>query len=304
MRNFLATILDRLEKIFDPQTLGKVLEGLLMNLVVALAIMAVFYLLWLLVRVVLGFTLRRRVDNTTFSFIETLVKFFLFIVGLITALDSAGIKTSALLTSLGIVGLTIGFAARDALSNLISGILIFIDRPFVLGDLVEIEGFYGKVERITLRSTRVVTSDGRMLAVPNTEIINKTVISYTNFPHLRIDIGVTVGLEENLDRVRQMLLKLAKEDPAFMADPAPRVIATALNDYNVAMELQVWLDDERRHVEKRCELREKAFNALTEAGVEMPFQTFQLQPVEIAIGRQTKGQTEQQRPSPTGETQT
>ena len=283
MSTVIATIFSRLEKIFDPQTLGKLLVGWLMNLVVALAVMAAFYLLWLLVKVVLRFTLRRKVDATTFSFVETIVKFSLFVIGAITALDSAGIKTSALLTSLGIAGLTIGFAARDALSNLISGILIFIDRPFVLGDLVEMEGAYGKVERITLRSTRVVTADGRMLAVPNTEIINKTVASYTNFPHLRIDVGVTVGVNEDLDRVRQLMLALVKEDPAFMKEPAPRVVVTALNDYNIAVELQVWLDDERRHVEKRFELRENVFNTLTRAGVEMPFETLQLQPVEVKI---------------------
>ncbi|MBU4319179.1 MAG: mechanosensitive ion channel family protein [Proteobacteria bacterium] len=205
----------------------------------------------------------------------------MFVIGAITALDSAGIKTSALLTSLGIVGLTIGFAARDALSNLISGILIFIDRPFVLGDLVEIDNTYGKVDRITLRSTRVVTSDGRMLAVPNTEIINKTVVSYTNFPNLRLDVGVTVGVRENLEQVRHLLLSLVKDDPAYMTDPAPRVVVTAINDYNVALELQAWLEDERRHVEKRFELREKVFNLLTRAGVELPFETFQLQPIEV-----------------------
>ena len=83
------------------------------------------------------------------------------------------VDTSAALASLGIAGLTIGFAARDALSNLISGILIFIDRPFVVGDLVEIEDHYGKVSAITLRSTRIITSDGKMLAVPNAEIINQ-----------------------------------------------------------------------------------------------------------------------------------
>jgi len=283
MSDVIAIILGRLGKIFDPQSLGNLLVGWLMNLVVAMAVMAAFYLLWLMAKVVLGFTLRRKVDETSFSFIETIVKFSLFIIGVVTALDSAGIKTSALLTSLGIAGLTIGFAARDALSNLISGILIFIDRPFVLGDLVEIDGAYGKVERITLRSTRVVTSDGRMLAVPNTEIINKTVASYTNFPHLRLDVGVTVGVKEDLERVRQLLLALPKDDPAFLDDPAPRVVATGLNDYNVVMELQVWLDDERRHVEKRYELREKVFNTLTRAGVDLPFETLQLQPLEVNV---------------------
>jgi small conductance mechanosensitive channel len=133
-----------------------------------------------------------------------------------------------------------------------------------------------------------------MLAVPNTEIINKTVASYTNFPHLRIDIGVTVGVNEDLGRVRELLLALIKDDPIFMTDPPPRVVTTALNDYNVALELQVWIDDERRHVENRFALREKVFNTLNREGVEMPFETLQLQPVEVLAASQQKSFQETQ----------
>ncbi|MDX1378172.1 MAG: mechanosensitive ion channel family protein, partial [Anaerolineales bacterium] len=198
-------------------------------------------------------------------------------------LDSIGIDTGALLASLGIVGVTIGFAARDSLSNFISGIIIFIDRPFVLGDLVEIEDKYGRVSEITLRSTRVVTSDGRMLAVPNTEIVNKTVASYTNFPNLRLDIAVTIDVNEDIKKIRQILLELVDGDPEYLKDPAPRVIVSALNDYNIALELQAWLKDERQHVEKRSELREKVFDSLNRAGVNMPFETIQLAPMQVNV---------------------
>ncbi|BCA78712.1 mechanosensitive ion channel family protein [Desulfuromonas sp. AOP6] len=283
MTSYTSAISERLEGFLSPQAVGKLLTEWTINLVVALVILIVFYALWRIVQVLMRGTFRRKMDETSFSFLETIVKFSLLTIGVVSALDSAGIKTSALLTSLGIVGLTIGFAARDALSNLISGILIFIDRPFVLGDLVEIEGVYGRVDRITLRSTRVVTSDGRMLAVPNTQVINKTVASYTNFPHLRIDVKVTVGVLEDLDHIRGLLLALVQDDPAFMTSPAPRVVVTELNDYNVAVELQAWLDDEKRHVEKRFELREKAFKTLNQAGVELPFETLKLQPLDVTL---------------------
>ena len=85
---------------------------------------------------------------------------------------------------------------------MISGLFIFWDRPFVIGDFVEVGGQYGRVESITMRSTRVVTSDGRMLAVPNSLVVNTTLASYTNFPHLRLDVSFTVGVTENLQRVR------------------------------------------------------------------------------------------------------
>lgn len=284
MQALLDAILSRLQATFDPAAIGAGLAGLLVNVTVGLAIYVVFYVVWRLLRLLLRPALRRGgMDETAAIFVETLTKYSVLVLGLVTALDAVGIQTSAVLTSLGIVGLTIGFAARDALSNLISGLLIFLDRPFVLGDLVEIEGVYGRVDKITLRSTRVVTSDGRMLAVPNTEVINKTVASYTNFPHLRLDIRVTVAVTENLARVRQVLLNLVQGSDEFLTTPPARVVVTQLNDYNVALELRVWLKDERQHVEKRFELREQVFNALNQAGVEMPLETIQLAPMQVAM---------------------
>jgi small conductance mechanosensitive channel len=206
-------------------------------------------------------------------------------IGVVSALDSVGVNTGALLASLGIVGVTIGFAARDSLSNFISGIIIFIDRPFVIGDLVEVEDKYGRVSEITLRSTRVVTADGRMLAVPNTEVVNKTVASYTNFPNLRLDIPVTIAVDEDINKTRQILLGLLDGYPEYLKEPAPRVIVTALNDYNIALELQAWLKNERQHVEKRSELREKVFEALNRAGIDMPFEIIQLAPMQVNVAK-------------------
>ena len=249
--------------------------------------MAAFYLAWLLISPVLKMVFKRsRTNEMTSTFLSTLAKYTLLIVGFVTALDSMGIKVGAVLASLGIAGLTIGFAARDSLSNIISGILIFLDRPFVIGDIVEIEGFYGRVEKITLRSTRIITSDGKMLAVPNTEIINKTVASYTNFPNLRLDIQVAVGVNEDLGKTRQILFDLLENKPEFLAKPPPRVVVTSLNDYNVALELQVWLKNERTHIENRYKLREEVFKALLAAGIEMPFETFAIRPVQVTSSQE------------------
>lgn len=148
-----------------------------------------------------------------------------------------------------------GFALRDTLLNIISGFLVFVDRPFTIDDLVEIDGQYGRVDKITLRTTRIITVDGRMLAVPNSIVMNKTVASYTNYPHLRIDIAVTVAVTENYD-VREILLALIRSNPAYISNPLPRVVVVKLNDYNVALELQAWLKDERDHIQQRFDLRE------------------------------------------------
>lgn len=277
-------IITRLQEALDPSTLADRVTEWIVDLVIGLIVFAIIYLLWLILRRLLRHALAQAgVDRTASSFLELLAKYSVLGIGAVYAMNAAGINTAALLASLGIAGLTIGFAARDALSNLISGVLIFLDRPFVIGDLVEIEDRYGRVDKITLRSTRVVTVDGKMLAVPNTEMINKTVASYTNFPHLRLDIPVTIGVNENLDRVRRILIELVTRDDEFLAEPKPRMVVTQLNDFNVAVELQVWLRNEREHVEKRFQLREQVFEALAKAEVDMPFETIQLAPMEVGV---------------------
>ncbi|MDX1686988.1 MAG: mechanosensitive ion channel family protein [Candidatus Promineifilaceae bacterium] len=282
MDAFLDGVISRLQEFFDPALLGAQIAELVTDFVVFAVIFTAFYLLWLVVRRPLQRVLAQtKLDETAITFVETVAKYTILLVGVVNAMAAAGIQTASVLASLGIAGLTIGFAARDAFSNLISGLLIFLDRPFVIGDLVEIEDNYGRVDQITLRSTRIVTVDGKMLAVPNSDIINKTVASYTNFPHLRLDIDLTVGVNEDLNRVRQVLLEVIGDDPAYMEDPPARVVVTQINDYNVAVSLQAWLHDEREHVTRRFDLRERAFDALNAAGVEMPFETLQLRPLEI-----------------------
>ena len=277
MQQFFESVLQRLLEIFNPETLGIKIGDAVANLLVGMVVVLVFILLERIIRRVSRPIIENSgLDETAQSFVTTIVRYTVILIGILAALSSVGINIDSLLASIGIAGVTIGFAARDAFSNLISGLLIFLDRPFVIGDLVEVGDNYGHVDQITLRSTRIITSDGKMLAVPNNEMINSTVASYTNFPNLRLDIPVTVGVSEDTQHVRQLLLDVVKGDPDYLEIPSPRVVVTELNDYNVAMELQVWLKDERQHVEMRSSLRERVFNKLTQAQVDMPFETIQV----------------------------
>jgi len=271
-------VLARLRDMFSPHRIGEFLAGdLIPDLVAALAAFLAFYLVHRLVQraLRLGFA-RASLDATAQAFVRSVARWAILTVAVVTALAQLGVNVASLLTSLGVAGLTIGFAAKDVLSNVISGFFIFWDRPFVVGDLVEVQGDYGRVEEITMRSTRIVTPDGKMLAIPNSVIVSVTVTSYTNSPHLRIDLDFTVGVGEDLGRVRATALTAIEEgDPRFRAGSA-RVVVTALNDYNVAMQLRVWILDERSHLIIRPELRERLFEVLREADVDMPYETFEI----------------------------
>ncbi len=275
-------VLNKINNILKTSGVLEQMVTLLPKLLSALVILALFYVTWRAARRGAEAIVHRvELDPTAASFIQTVLKYVLMTIGVVTALGKVGINTASILTSLGVAGLTIGFAAKDALSNMISGLFIFWDRPFVIGDLVEIGGEYGRVENITMRSTRVVTPDGRMLAVPNSTVVNTTVASYTNFPHLRLDISFTVGVAENLPKIRDIALTLCRNNEQLMSEPPPEVVVTALNDYNTAMQLRVWLRDEKKHVAARHALREELFEALRSAGIDMPFETFSVAPVEL-----------------------
>jgi small conductance mechanosensitive channel len=136
---FFRSILSRLAALFDPETLGVAIADLLANLIIGAATFAAYYLLWRLLDAGARMTTRRlEVDATSRDFSLTILKFAVLTFAAVNALAAVGVNTASLLTSLGIAGLTIGFAARDALSNMISGLLIYWDRPFVIGDLVDI----------------------------------------------------------------------------------------------------------------------------------------------------------------------
>ena len=220
--------------------------------------------------------LARRFDETLATLLVQFVQLVIWLAVILTIGDALGIDTKAILTSLGVLGLTLGFAAQDTLGNVISGFFILLDRPFVIGDLVNIDGEYGRVDAITLRSVRVVTPDGRMVAIPNRTVANAKATSYTNFPNLRLEISVTIGTGEDIPRVRRLLLDLVQGRPEFLTTPAPFVAVTNLGDYAVTVLLAVWLENERDHVQARYALREQVFEALRTADVDMPFETIRV----------------------------
>jgi len=275
-------MLNRLEEQFSLGAIGEKIGDFIPNLVAALVTFALFYLFWRALRkMVRSAAKRTNVDETAASFIDAVLKYLILSIAVVSSLNQMGVQTASLLASLGVLGITIGFAAKDGLSNVISGIFIFWDRPFVIGDLVEVEGKYGRVSAITMRSTRVVTPDGKMLAIPNNTIVSTTVASYTNFPHLRLDVSFTVGVREDLGQIEELLLAMCRSEPKASADPEPAILTMALNDYNVEMELRIWIQDEREHISLHSHFRRRLFETLRDAGVDMPFETIQLQPVEV-----------------------
>jgi len=270
-------ILERLQEIFNADRIANAAGHFIPRLIIALAVFLVFYLLYRVLNFLLARVTRRAgVEPTAATFLLVAVRYVVLIVGVVMALEELGLDVTTILEGLGIVGLALGFAAKDTLSNIIAGFFLFWDKPFVIGDLIEVSDEYGEVRAITMRTTRIVTVDGKLVSIPNSVIVNSKIRSYTMIPHLRLDIDVTIGVNERIDEAREVILDIVRRDERFLKEPPPEVVVITLGDYFVKIALKVWLRDPRIHISVREELREAIKNALDKSGIVMPYETIEL----------------------------
>ncbi|MEM0962975.1 MAG: mechanosensitive ion channel family protein [Bacteroidota bacterium] len=257
-------------------------EGLvsfvLENLLPALALAAVF---WVVLRVVVGVLDRAlgrasRIDTGVQQLIVRFTRVVVLAIAAVTVLDKLGIAIAPLVAGLGIAGVAIGFAAQDTVQNLIAGVTILLDRPFQVGDNIELHDTFGTVEEITLRTTRVRTLDNQMAILPNANVISDKIINHSMLRALRVVIPFGIAYKESPEAARQSVLAVAEGDRRLHPDYETSVVVTELGDSSVNMEMRIHLKDPRLEIPIGFEYQEKVFDALREADIEIPFPHLQL----------------------------
>lgn len=242
------------------------------KLLVGFVVLVVFVVIYRLVRAGLGRVFERsRIEEDAADLLLTTIKFMLLGFGVIVALDQVGFNVTGLLAGLGVAGLALGFAAKDTLANFIAGVTILWDRPFRVGDRVEIDGEFGQVKRITLRSTRIHTNQNMVVIIPNQNVANNKIVNHTMQASLRLDVIFGIAYREDIQQTRQVVLRLVEGDDRIRTRPAPEVVVTELADSSINLALRVWLKNAHQEVPLDLEYREKIKLALDEAGIVIPF---------------------------------
>ncbi|MEO6155599.1 MAG: mechanosensitive ion channel domain-containing protein [Thermomonas sp.] len=204
------------------------------------------------------------------TFLRNIAFATLMVVVLIAALQKVGVPTTSLLAMVGAAGLAIGLALKDSLSNIASGLMLIVQRPFKAGDAVQVAGVEGVVEQVRIFTTRMRTYQNELIVLPNSEITTKPIINLTHKPLRRADIAVGIGYGERVDRAREVLLAVAKANPAVLHKPASEVIVTGLGESSVDLELRAWIKTEK-FVQTRAELLEGVYREFSGAGISIPF---------------------------------
>jgi small conductance mechanosensitive channel len=210
-----------------------------------------------------------------------LIKWSIMGFGIVIACNQIGIQIAALLTGVSIIGLAVGFAAQETLANFIAGIVIFWDKPFKVGDWVEIEGTFGQVKRVTFRSTRILDGAGQYFVFPNTFMLSKKLSNYTTNPATKVTIEIGISYRESIERARLVLLEMVRGDRRIGTHPAPAVGVARYTAAGIDLSLSFWVDDESLARGLGATYLEKAKGALEQAGVQMSFQPAPPAPVPV-----------------------
>ncbi|MEM6993287.1 MAG: mechanosensitive ion channel domain-containing protein, partial [Myxococcota bacterium] len=185
----------------------------------------------------------------------------------------------AWLASAGIIGIAVGFAAKDTLANLFAGVFIIADAPYKVGDWIVIDGtLRGRVVRIGIRSTRMLTRDDVEITIPNAIIGNSKVVNEDGgpiAPH-RVRIYVSVAYGSDVDRVSEVLLTCPAGVANVCSEPAPDTRFRAFGDSGLNFELLVWCDDPGCRGKLISTLTTKIYKAFNAAGIEIPFNQLDL----------------------------
>jgi small conductance mechanosensitive channel len=183
----------------------------------------------------------RKLDPTVVYFSDSCLQVLLYGVIFIAALHRLGVETTSLVAMLGAAGLAIGLALRQQLSNVASGLLIIIFRPFSVGNYIEGGGSAGTVERIELMSTEVLTPENVAVIIPNSKLTADKVINYSRRDTRRLRIVIGVSYNADLKAIRDALQKIVEEEDLILKDPPTSITIKELTDKGLKIETRMWV---------------------------------------------------------------
>ena len=233
-----------------------------------------------------GFVLARVVSNT---FIRTVgirfnahqrlvwrrgIFYFIFLLFVIASLKEAGFKLSVFLGAAGILTVALGFASPASASRLISGLFLIGEGSFEVGDTIQLtlirgHTIEGEVISIDLLSVKLLTMDNVYVRLPNEQLIRAPVHNLSKFPIRRLSITVPINFDEDINKVREVLIDVANRYPLVLADPKPRVTVSAFGESSIEILFALWCK-QSNYLQVKDEIHEQIRNRFVENQIEIP----------------------------------
>lgn len=221
---------------------------------------------------------RREVDAGVKQFVTAFVKYGLYVVLVFVILGLFGIGTTSAAAALSSAGVALGLALQGSLSNLAGGVLILLLKPFRVGDYIieDTNKNEGTVSEVSIFYTKLLTIDNRVVVIPNGMLSNSSLTNATDMERRRIDLRIGISYESDIREAKEVLLALAKEEPARLQEEEPMVFVDELGTSSVNMGIRFWVKADE-YWPARWRLTENIKYAFDEKGIEIPYQQIDVQ---------------------------
>lgn len=254
------------------------------NLLTALVIfIASLYLARILSNVLRRALQRRRAPAGVVHLLAQLTLWSIIVAGTISALQRF-FNVTAFLTGLGILGFTIGFALQDIMKNFASGVILLLQQPFHVGETIGVKGFDGMVLAIDLRATEMKAADGRVVILPNADVLANPIINYSRANERRVEFSLNLSHTSEPQTIRQIILEAIEQVEGYVATPEPVIVFNSLTDHALELNANFWIDVTKNdpfHAKDTVLLNVKS--AFSEQGIEIPH------PIQSVFSTPVKG---------------
>ncbi len=260
-------------------TIDKIMDGFWERVPYFCIALVVLIIFWLLSKV-FKFFVRKTLENRSYTrqnlvlvlnrVGSTFIIFFGFLIAMVIAIP--GFTPGQLMSALGIGSVAIGFAFKDIFQNMLSGILILISEPFKIGDTIVVNNMEGTVEDIQIRATFLHSADGRRIVIPNATVYTSAVTVNTAYPRRRCEFLVGIGYEDDVQKAKDIVMKILDKDQTILSQPGFSVNVAALADFSINLKIQWWVNtSETTTSASISEVQEFVIKAFAENNISIPY---------------------------------
>ncbi len=212
------------------------------------------------------------IDNEALPFISKFVKTIIYVITLSMVLEKLGYSIGPIITSLGLAGFAVGFAAKDTISNILAGFFILVDRPFKIGDRIEIGSTIGDVVEIGLRTTKLKTTDNEIVIVPNSSIVSLNVTNYS-LPNdnQKMKLSFGISYDSDVEKAKRILAEVANKTELILKNPKPVVYFMEFGESSINLALVVWTEDLRQKDSITDKINSEVWKRFKAEEIDVPF---------------------------------
>ncbi len=246
---------------------------------VILVIIAGIFLIKLLNRLVRKLFKRRHIDDIVSYFVTSVINIVMIIVLIVAVFDIIGISTAPFVAVLGTVGLALALSLQDSLSNIASGVVIIVTKPFRKGDYIASGNIEGSVDKITMLTTHLITADNKKVIIPNNKVAKTEITNFSILDLRRVDLKCNIEFDADIPKVRKIIEEILNKHEMIIKTPEPTVKLVEVTDNSLIFNIRVWVKTPD-YWTVSYDLRESIYIMLKEKGYNIPYQKLNVKLVE------------------------